>query len=83
MYGVKVDIALPQGVQAPSASLYPVQDIADDRPARWRGHGVLAENPVVVQRWNGLVFFLELDPEIDEVDQFLVAVGHGIGRRRG
>src|SRR5262244_2975646 len=79
-----------------ASSLYPVQDIAEHRPA-WRlRHGVLAQNPVVIEPGDGLILFLELDPQVDEVHHLLIPTrqwvsqrgcqdiglwdGHGIGR---
>src|SRR5215471_15495896 len=61
-------------------SLDPMQDIADDGPPRLLRHGVLAQNPIVVERSNGFVFLLEFDPRIDKTDQLRVTPGHGIGQ---
>ena len=62
-------------------SLYPVQHVPEHRPPWLLGDGVLAENPVIVERINGSIALLQLEPGIDEADHLPVTTGEEIRHR--
>ena len=62
-------------------SLHPVQHVPEHRPPRRLGYGVLAENPVIIERVNGSIALLQLDPGIDEADHLPVTTGEEIRNR--
>src|SRR5712691_8612935 len=69
------------GSFTPVPSLYPVQHVPEHRPP-WRlGYSVLAENPVIVERINGSIALLQLEPGIDEADHLQFATGEEIRDR--
>ena len=60
-------------------SRHPVEHVAYHGPARRLGDRVLAQNPVVVERRDGVVLLFQLDPESQEGRELLVPPGQGIG----
>src|ERR1700759_1352638 len=47
-------------------SVHPVQDVAQDRPARLRRPRIAPEDPMVVERGDGPVLLFEIDPVREE-----------------
>src|SRR6478736_5395201 len=62
-------------------SLHPMENVADDRPARRARRGILSENPVLVRRVERAVLSLQRYPRVHEGRERLVAFTNRIGER--
>jgi hypothetical protein len=57
-----------------------MQHVADNRPAGLALAGLLTENPVLINRVDGAVAALELNPGIEKPGKFLIASGHRVSQ---
>jgi hypothetical protein len=52
-----------------------MQHVADNRPAWFDWHGILSQDPVIVERLDGAIFFFKREPAVDECNHLQIIPG--------